>query len=239
MKNTIAAVLVSFFSWGIRADTPFTLEVKSPVRTLRLGQEVRLKLRIAGSGVNAITRESEGIDADYAAGDSVFEHEIRFKPQRTGRFTFGPYAIDMNGAKLTSNSISVDVLPQWDGQPGMYFRVDTNAVVLGDEVELTVESWSKKGRPQSVNLSLDRNENFTARSGWGISFSRITTTDEDMSCSQTSWFICPKKAGIFKIDKNLFKDFPVGTTPPDIAILVKESDHPSAKKLPEVGKASD
>jgi hypothetical protein len=41
-----------------------------------------------------------------------------------------------------------------------------------------------------------------------------------------SWLIAPKKAGEFKIDRSLFREFPQDVTPPDITITVQEGAQP-------------
>jgi hypothetical protein len=228
MRRTVFASLLWAVSMGCWAgdESAFRLELASPARTLRLGQTTQLKLAIIGSGVYAITEGTEGINADNMRAGS-FVYQFEFKPQRTGRFVFGPYSLVVNGQKLESNRASVEVLPQWDGKLGTYFRVDATSIVLGEDVELTVESWASTYESRSMNLG--RQDSFTWRSGGASSFSSRSDKDGNVCYTKKAWLISPTKAGEFKIDRTVFTDFPQDVTPPDFTITVKEPAQPPAR----------
>jgi hypothetical protein len=162
-RNQMKCIMVASMAWVMAVacvgadEDAFRLELETPVRTLRLGQKAQLKLTIIGSGVYSITEGTEGINADNMKAGS-FVYQFEFKPQRTGQFAFGPYTLAVNGQKLTSNRVSVEVLPQWDGKLGTYFRVNTNAIALGEDVELTAESWANKNDHQAIYLDSKNRE---------------------------------------------------------------------------------
>jgi hypothetical protein len=130
MKATWAALVLllgtsSVPAWAEGSDPK--LELESGLRTLRLGQETTLKMRIAGAPISRLTEASEGVVPENSRV-GAFVYEFRFKPQREGKFTFGPYQLSFNGRNLTSNSLSIYVLPPWDGTYGTFFRVDSNNI---------------------------------------------------------------------------------------------------------------
>lgn len=232
MRGTVIASLLWAVSMGCWAadESAFRLELASPARTLRLGQSAQLKLAIVGSGVYAITEGTEGIDADNMRAGS-FVYAFEFKPQRTGRFDFGPYSLVVNGQKLESNRASVEVLPQWDGRLGTYFRVDATSIVLGEDVELTMESWASKRESSSMNLA--RQDSFTSGSDGIGSFGYRSGKEGTVYHTKKAWLISPTKAGEFKIDRTIFKDFPEDVAPPDFTITVKEPAQPPAADNPQ------
>ena len=164
MKKTIITLLMLTIALlhADASESDLRLELESSIRTVRLGQSTKLKLKIIGSGVYEITEGTEGIEADNMKA-GAFVYELEFKPQRNGSFKFGPYSLSVNGQKLTSNQIEINVLPQWDGNYGTFFRVDRDSIVLGEDVELVVETWSKAYDRKSIFL--DRSESFVTTSG--------------------------------------------------------------------------
>ena len=199
-------------------ESSLRLELKSQVRTLRLGQSQRLKLQISGSEVSEITEASEGLDFD-SLRPGAFVYNLNFNPQRKGSFTFGPYSIEVNGQKLESNQVKINVLPQWDGICGTFFRIDTNSIVLGDSVELTMETWTKDAK--YISILPKRNESFSVKLGSGGG-STSTSGYDNVRYSNRSYFITPKKTGEFKITKELFREFPEDINAPDLTVMVKE-----------------
>lgn len=100
MKKPIIVflVIVTLMSKASVAELNLRLELESSVRSLRLGQSTKFKLKVVGSGVYEITEKTEGIEADNMR-TGAFVYEFEFKPQRLGAFSFGPYALSMNGQK--------------------------------------------------------------------------------------------------------------------------------------------
>ena len=217
---TILATLIAL-TCAHADESSLRLELESPVKTLRLGQSKKLKLKISGSDVHQITESSEGIDINHMRA-GTFVYEFNFKPQRKGIFTFGPYSVEFNGQKLTSNQIKIDVLPQWEGTYGTCFRVDTNSIELGESIEFVMETWSKD-RGGYISISLNRDESFSSSMGGGMSSSSFSSDDGTVSYRTRSWSVTPKTAGEFRITKELFKEFPDNIQAPDITVQVKET----------------
>ncbi len=203
-------------------DPDLRLELESNVRTLRLGQEATLRLRILGPGIRHLTEKSEGISPKNPAV-GAFVHELGFKPPREGRFTFGPYRLSFNGQELTSNRVSLFVLPAWDARYGTFYRTDSNSITLGESIEFVVETWSKTYEPK--HWSMKRDEAFTSIQGETI-MSRFVSDKSTWAYTRSAWLITPKEAGEFRITRDLFQDFPEGVEPPDITVIVKKPDPP-------------
>jgi hypothetical protein len=220
-KIIIASLLITISLLHVsEAESNLRLELESSVRTVRLGQSTKLKLKIIGSGVYEITEGTEGINADNMKA-GAFVYEFKFKPQKKGSFTFGPYAISVNGNKLNSNQTTINVLPQWDGTYGTFFRVDTNSIVLGEDIELVVETWAKKYDHKSI--SLDRSESYITTSGAASSASIRSGKEGAVTYMKRSWFISPKNSGEFKITREIFRRFPEDIAAPNITIKVKDT----------------
>ena len=231
MKRTLIALVLTLSVLSTPAwagDSDLRLELESGMRTLRLGQETTLKMRIAGVGISHLTEESEGVVPENPKA-GAFVYEFKFKPQREGKFTFGPYQLSFNGQKLTSNPVSIYVLPAWDGTYGTFFRVDSNSIALGEAIELVMETWSEKY--EHVSCSLKGNDGaFALAPTAGVGFSAISSTSNggvSQFYSRSAWRITPKKPGEFRITKDLFLNFPESVNPPDITILVKEIAQPA------------
>ena len=213
----LLAILIISHAWA--AESSMRLELESSVRTLRLGQSTKLKLKLIGSGVYEITEQTEGINADNMKAGS-FVYEFEFNPQRKGGFTFGPYSLTVNGQKLMSNQIEINVLPQWDGTYGTFFRIDKGSIVLGEDIELVVETWAKEYDRKSIFL--DRKESFSSTTGGSSRYSSRSGKDGEVTYIKRSWFISPKKTGEFEISKELFREFPDDIELPEFTIQVKE-----------------
>jgi len=226
---TAFLVMVTLMSKASAAESNLRLELESSVRSLRLGQSTKLKIKVIGSGVYEITEKTEGIEADNMRA-GAFVYEFEFKPQRLGTFSFGPYALSMNGQKMNSNRVTINVLPQWDGTYGTFFRVDTNSIVLGENIELVAETWSKIYDRNFI--SLDRKETFVTQQGRSNISSRHSGNGGTVVYNCNSWFITPKQAGEFKISRDIFRRLPEDIKPPDFIIMVKKP----AQQSPETDK---
>lgn len=219
MKKAMATLLMATLALfhARAADPDLRLEMTSQVHTLRLGEETRLWLKIVGSGVSKITENAEGIESQMKPGE--FVHELTFRPQREGKFTFGPYSLMVDGKQLTSMPVEITVLPQWDETYGTFFSVDRDSIALGEEIELVVETWSKEYEHR--DFSLKRTESFTL--GAELSGDGLFALDDDyVHHSRRSWRITPRRGGDFQITKELFKDFPAGIPPPNLTVKVEE-----------------
>lgn len=199
-------------------ESNLCLELESPTTSLRLGESQKLKLKVSGSDIYDIIKMSEGIDTSNIR-TAAFVYEFEFKPQREGSFTFGPYTIEMNGKKLTSNKVGINVCPPWDGSFGTFFRVNKDSISLGESVELIMETWSKNHA--RISVILDRNESFSSTMGPMNSSAKMSNGSMTTYLTR-SWVITPKESGEFKIAKELFREFSEGIQPPNFTIKVEE-----------------
>jgi len=231
MKGTLIAMALTLSAWSTPAwpeDSDLKLDLEAGIRTLRLGQETALKLRIAGTSISRLTEKSEGVVPENP-GAGAFVYEFKVKPQREGKFTFGPYQLSFNGQNLTSNPVSIRVLPPWDGTYGTFFRVDSNNIALGEAVELVMETWSEKYQPVRCSLKRD-DEAFASGATVGAALSTMSGTSSGGASrfySRSQWLLTPKKPGEFRITKDLFMSFPENVNPPDIVVTVKETAPPA------------
>jgi hypothetical protein len=182
MKKRMLTILMTtiIFSCLNAEDEGLGLQLKleSRDKTVRLGQTSTLTLRISGDEISDITKGTEGLDVNLVPRSS-FANDFRFRPQREGLFTFGPYEISVNGQKLTSNKVEIFVLPQWHGKFGTFFRVNEKSIVLGEEVELVIETWAKDH--QSPLIVMDIGDSFSRRSGTSSSHS-VSIGDKRIHC---------------------------------------------------------
>ena len=223
MKNTVLILITTVFalsSVAVEKIQPLQLELESLVRTLRLGQSTQLKLKISGSDVCGITEATEGVVPEHLK-KGPFSYQFNFKPQREGSFKLGPYCISMNGQKLTSNQIEINVLPQWEGVYGTIFRTNKKAIKLGEPFELVVERWSFAD-DRIIPNSLKKDDALFSSKSCGTSISTLYDEGERFYYRKRSWLVTPRTTGEFSITKELFSQFPANTPPPDLKIMVNE-----------------
>lgn len=213
--RAVALFVLTVPAWA--GDSDLRLELESSVRTVRLGQETTLRLRIIGPGIGRITEKSEGISPKNPAV-GAFTQELAFKPPREGNFTFGPYRLSFNGRELTSNRVSIFVLPAWDGTYGTFFRTDSNSITRGESIEFVMETWSKRYEPKLCVLK--RDAAFTATQGESI-MSSMASDNSTWVYTRTVWFVTPKEAGDFRLTRDAFLSLPEAVEPPDITVTVK------------------
>lgn len=220
----VLILILSTLAWSGDSDLKLELELESNVRTLRVGERTNLRLRIVGAGVGHITDGSEGIAASNPIAGS-FVYEFAFAPQREGQFTFGPYQLSFNGQPLVSNAVSLFVLPRWDGRFGTFFRTDRDSIVLGDKIELSMETWGTTMNLPRCQIKWD--EAFTSAPGGSFMFTENGGASTQVYYARLLWWITPKKAGEFKITRDLFESFPEGVVAPNLTVMVTE---PAQKK---------
>ena len=203
------------------ADSGLSFRLEADLTTLRLGQDEQLKLILVGQGVDQIIAGTEGLNYPET-GPGSFTRTLEFKPQREGSFTFGPYTVTINGQKLTSNTLHIEVLPRWDGTFGTFFRVDKSQIGLGESFQLVIETW-KKEQDHTPFPGLRRDAGF-ARS---LGTSRYGGSASS-SYERVVWIITPRKPGAFKINSALFEKFPADVDPPDLTVEVTPAAAPPA-----------
>jgi len=220
MKRNSLTLLVALIALtGAQAEEPsLQLVLESRVSSLRYGTSSSLTLKLSGAPVEDMIKPQEGIEP--SVGPKAFVYRFNFKPQREGSFTFGPYFMEVNGKKLESNQVTINVLPEWNGTLGTFFRVNTNSIALGESVELTMETWQKDHDYISINPVHD--ESFSVSMGNIMSTSSGSGEDR-ISYRSRTWLITPRTAGEFKINKELFREFPENIKAPSFSIQVAES----------------
>lgn len=219
MKSIITLVLLSSIS-ACFADQNLHLEIYSPVKTVRLGDSLKMKLKIIGSEVHEIVEDQEGVVPLKFNMDGALVHEFEFEPQREGLFELGPVNISINGQELVSNIITINVLPQWDGEFGTFFRVDTNSINFGEQVEFVVETWTTNREDRYTYYLDTSNSNHKENGKRGGTY---VNDGNRVYYSMNSWLITPDKTGTFIISESLFKNIESERIYPNISISVSPS----------------
>jgi hypothetical protein len=225
--NTVALVAIALFASHLSPAAPaeearIKLELTPQFRTLRMGQQMAITLKILGPDVRALVDGTEGVTLPPLK-PSAFTYSFEFKPTREGEFNLGPYALTFNGKALTSNTVKITVLPKSDGRYGTFFRVDKTAVVLGEDVELTAEIWAQENT--SKTLRLKPSDSFSQSIGQYAS-SMSMSTDQKTYNTRRNWLITPKVPGPLRITKDAFVDFPADVEPPNLVVEVKQAEQP-------------
>ena len=135
--------------------------------------------------------------------------------------------MSINGTKVTSNTVTIHVLPEWNGEFGTFFRVHAKEIKLGDEIELVVETWSDGQSSPSLSLKWDKA--YSQRIG-STAFRTNSDNGKMTRMASKRYFITPKEAGTFTISKDLFREVPDGITVPEINVTVSE---PVVEKAPQ------
>jgi hypothetical protein len=201
-----------------KKEISLSLEPTSKTRTLRVGQSIAVELKIVGPYIGDITKNLEGLYFTPLNAPK-FVHEFHYKPQKKGDFILGPYSLTFNGKPLTSNSISIKVLPEWDGNHCTLFRVDRDEISLGENIEFVMETWSQKRKRIKIIRAPD-NEFTSIQTGYTRSSMHIKNGQET-HYAMKSWIITPKSKGEFLISKDLFREFPDEIELPQPKIHVK------------------
>ena len=210
------------------ASTGVTFTVESRVKTVRVGDHISLTLKLQGSDLtNIINRAAAGAEF-LNPGTGVFQYKCDFTAKKEGACVFGPYMVSFNGQTLTSQPLTVRILPKWNGEYGTFFRIDRNKVILGEEVELVQETWSQKRMEYSTTHARMKRLNIDYENAFGPSLNSFSVSQGVTNCyDRQTWLLKPKKSGVFKITKDLFDSLPDGVTPPDFAVTVEESAQPT------------
>ena len=201
------------------------LSLESSDRAPRVGDQITLELKLLGSAVRDIAKGTEGVVPDIMAVPA-FVYRFKVSPKHAGNVSYGPYSLAVSGQKLTSNLLSIDVLPQWGGEYGTLFRVERTSVSLGEDVVLIAETWAKTSIEKTFELAWNDN-----------SFDRVTSSSScsshsgpggEVNYEKQSWVLRPKQVGEFKITRDLFTEFPDAAKPPSISVMVNAAAQPKA-----------
>jgi hypothetical protein len=227
--NSLAVVAITLFASHLSPASPteearIKLELTSQFRTLRIGQQMAITLKIAGPDVHALVEGTEGLTSP-PPWPSAFTYNFDFKPTREGVFNLGPYALTFNGQALTSNAIKVTVLPKWDGPYGTFFRMDKTTMVLGEDVELVAETWQQQDASKTF-LRPKPSDSFSLSVGQNTSSISLSDGKTSSYYARVTWFLTPKAAGILKITRDSFVDFPAGVEPPNLSVEVTQPEQP-------------
>lgn len=200
-------------------EASLSLELVTPIRTLRVGQEASMELRIKGSEAEKVIRGTEGVDWSQSTIGS-FTYLFEIKPQREGRFVVGPYKLRFNDRELVSNTAVLQVLPKWDGRMGTEFRVDQDTIKLGESFELTAESWQRDSTYRPIFPRFDASL-FTVKPTGGSSSTFSGSDRVSTTWRRDSFLVTPKKKGPFRIDRDWFEKIPDDVAVPEIVVNVE------------------
>jgi len=235
MKNKLILICVNLLltASAVLGNTGLVFSVDTDIRTIRLDDQVTLTFQLTGDAITNIVSNTENAQLNSWDGEGLHSR-YTFVPQKEGECRFGPYTISFNGETFSSKPLIVQVLPKWSGKYGTFFRIDHNTLALGDRIEFVQETWSPK-RMENANPQIKMK---SANNDYEISIGRSSTSFSlsiDKTGRQTNyyyrntWFVQPKRSGVFKITADLFKSLPDGVKPPDLTVTVKERAQPSSR----------
>jgi hypothetical protein len=212
------------------AGTGVTFSVESRVKTVRVGDHISLTLKVEGSDItNIVARATDGAEF-LNPGTGAFQYNCDFTAKKEGKCVFGPYVVSFNGQTLSSRPLTVRVLPKWTGEYGTFFRIDQTNITLGEEVELVQETWGQRREEYSATHARMKRPNADFDNSYGPSQNSFSVSKGATNCyNRQTWLLKPKRAGVFKITKELFEELPDGVAPPDFAVTVEEAQPTGAR----------
>ena len=206
------------------ASTGITFSVESRVKTVRVGDQISLTLKVEGSDITNIVGRATDQAEFLNPGTGAFQYNCDFTAKKEGKCVFGPYVVSFNGQTLTSRPLTVRILPKWTGEYGTFFRIAQTNIVLGEEVELVQETWGQRRVDYSATHARMKRPHADFDSSYGLSQNSVFVSQGAINCfDRQTWLLKPKKAGVFKITKELFEALPDGVAPPDFAVTVEEA----------------
>ncbi len=231
---TLFALVVALSpSCASRRQDDIRLEITSNARTLRIMDSTNVQMRIVGPAVRKMIRDCKeivSIDSFDESGDFFkepdFLFEFSFEPEKLGANTIGPYTLSFNGHELTSNEISIQVLPRWEGKLGTFFRVDRDTITLGEDVEFVMETWSRER--YDYNYTPKYEGGFHCYFESSSHREALEDSDGSIHYARELWHIIPENAGQFRITKDTFARFPDNVDPPNLTVMVKQPAQPGA-----------
>lgn len=218
VMSVVLAVSVSYGGTGL------SLNADANLRSVRLGDQIQLTLKVTGDAITNIVSGTEGAKPRFSGAED-FRSSFTFIPEKEGECIFGPYALSFNGQTLTSQPLTIRVLPKWDGAYGVFFRIDRNRIPLGEDVELIQETFS----PERLDLAATRSRIKKSANVYEFSLggtsSSVTFSSSERKSKYTErqvWRIKPTNSGVFEITGDLFESLPEGVTPPNFSVIVDE-----------------
>ncbi len=233
MKDKLDIIVMSVllavpFAYG---DAGLSLNADANLRSVRLGDQVQLTLKVTGDAITNIVSGTEGARPRFSGAED-FRSSFTFIPEEEGDCIFGPYTLSFNGQTLTSQPLTIRVLPKWDGEYGVFFRIDRTRISLGEEVELIQEIFSAERLDMSTTRSRIKRQATDYEFSVGTTSSSMSFSSSEKKSNYTErqvWRIKPTRAGVFEITGDLFESLPEGATPPHFSVTVDESaQHPPA-----------
>ncbi len=233
MKRAMIGLLFVLNTSGITlgAEEPgLRLEICPSQRTLRLGQQMTVQVKITGSDLNWIVEGMEGGILPVIPAPT-FTCNVTLKPERQGPIVLGPYEMTFNGVELKSNVATIEVLPEMPDVVGTFLRVDKKEIALGESIELVIETRTKTtdeqplAMPPSIRLKRGLNRTYQLADGPMISSNRMMQRHEGGLGSKATlttqiYEITPNEAGEFHINNDFFENLPADCEAPNITIIV-------------------
>ncbi|CAN5685010.1 hypothetical protein BH09VER1_BH09VER1_03430 [soil metagenome] len=163
------------------------LVLNAQPRTIMLGDSLHLGVLL--KGVRLVELGEKAMPAapqPYEWSQEIqFGSDLEFTPETSGEKTYGPFEIKFEGARLVSNSQTVEVVPTWPQDAEQYeFRIFPRTVVQGSPIRVTYcEQYSEKPRlaipynnPRSPDSKLWSSPGIRSWTVDGRKFSRMVST---------------------------------------------------------------
>lgn len=194
------------------------LMLESPFLTYRLGARGSLNLKLVGEEARIVSGKLDGVEA--ASLKSPFQKSLDFVPRREGMHAVGPFEMEVNGRKLRSNALEIQVLPPWNKGYGQEFRLNRRALELGETAELAMEEMAPSYR-ESKLFGVQLEPKWAVATLAGTVTETLPQGGKENFHVMVAYRIRPTAAGVFRLGREDFRALPANVALPELRIEVR------------------
>ena len=152
---------------------------------------------------------------------------MSFSPKEPGFEQFGPFELPIGERTLVSNTIEVQVFPDWEpGEVGFRWQLSDEEVRVGQAFGLTVRQRVVGEKPETQYLQLAqryrRSDAPLQITGGGSNSSSGSLNDERFRTTRQTFTITPTQPGEVHLTRELFENLPEDVEIPELIVDVLE-----------------
>lgn len=202
------------------AEGYLRLRLDSDSTVMHAGGDAMCVLSIEGDAVREVVTKTPGIiwDKELFGKPSGFRLNFRIHETMPGQFTLGPYNVDFQGKKLTSNPLSIIVLPNLkdDPNPQPRLTLSRSTIKLGESVSGLLDLITN---PQAPFSQITFEDSLAARQT-GISTIQSFHDGSSTQVTSQNFIFTPKTRGRFVLSPTTIKNLPKGSHFPEKTLVV-------------------
>lgn len=234
MINRITAIVL--LTTGLTTSSfAQNIRIKVDNTEPRLGQEINLTIET--SFFEEFLRKSFSDSIEFKETYSNKDLTKTLIAKRLGPMTIGPMQFEFNGVTYSSNSLSINVIPNLTDKEGVWIRklkIDSTDYILIEQITIikpvttgSVNSWNTEWRATEENLTRlikEPKEEGIEFADWRSGMGQHPDADKDYSPSISysyKFYEIKKGAGFkrsFKLKERHFENLPKGAKIPEIVI---------------------